>query len=108
MPERRTTPEAAETPVRLSPTQREHELAMAYATKPVRSATSTTEVGTGTTGALSGRVYLKSHVTVREENEDWPRYIGRYESELRDILAVHARLNDEAQAAAGTDQEASK
>lgn len=95
MPVKRGTTEQEQAARRATPSSREHELAMAIATKQTRATSATTEVGTATTGALAGQVYLKSHVTVRDDGEDWPKYIGRYEAELRDLLSVNARLNVE-------------
>lgn len=95
MTRKTTAPGAAEVTRRATPSSREHELAMAIATKQTRGVGSTTEVGTATTGSLAGQVYLKSHVTVRDDSEDWPQYIGRYEEELRGLLAVNAKLNVE-------------
>ena len=86
-------PEAAPPAPRMTPSQREHELAMAFATKHARATIPTTEAGTYTTGVLQGQLYLKSHIVVRGEREDWPQFIGRYESELRALLEANDRLN---------------
>lgn len=87
--------EAVERPQRSTPSSREHELAMAIATKQARAASATTEAGMFGTGPLQGQLQLKSHLTVRDDGEDWPQYIGRYEQELRDILTRHDALNAE-------------
>lgn len=92
---KRTAPEGAEVTRRSTPSSREHELAMAMATKQTGGTSPVTESGVATTGPLAGQVVLKSHVTVRAETEDWPQYIGRYETELRDILDANARLTAE-------------
>lgn len=89
----RTAPEPDTRPVRLTPSQREHELAMAFATKHARATIPTTEAGTYTTGVLQGQLYLKSHIVVRGETEDWPQFIGRYETELRALVEAMDRLN---------------
>lgn len=72
---------------------RQHEAVMAALTKAPQAQHSTTEAGVGANGDMKGLVYLKSHVTVRGPNEGWAAYLGRMETELDQILTMHANLN---------------
>ena len=82
-----------ETPRRQTPTERQHEALMAVLTKQPKNASSTTEVGEAAVGDKKGQLYLKSHVTVRGDDEDWPQYIGRVEQELADLSAALSKHN---------------
>ena len=72
---------------------RQHELLMAQATKPARTGSQTVEYGQKATGADAGNLYLKSLVLVQHDDESDVQFLGRQETQLRNVGTLLERLN---------------
>ena len=99
------TAPAHERPTLSAQLARQHELLMAQATKPARQGAQTVEYGERATGADSGTLYFKSLVLVQRDDETDLQFLGRQETQLRNVTTLLENLNTEAAAEAALEAE---
>ena len=95
-----TAPEHHERPTLGAQLARQHELLMAYATKPARQSAQTVELAERHAGPHDGKLRLASLQLVQAEDEEDVQYLGRIETFTRQVLAVRDTLNAEIEAKA--------
>lgn len=79
---------------------RQHELLMAAATKPARTAPQTVELAERSTGARDGQLRIASLALVQHDGESDVQFLGRLEDLGRKAIAVRDTLNAEQDARA--------